>query len=440
MGDILETINMWTAGMDSDFVLNASCKGFPLTAEPCRVSELGQRGWHLLDDALAYPVAVLRRPALTHNLAWMQDFVQRKGVALAPHGKTTMSPELFRLQLQAGAWGLTFANVHQLRVGLAAGAQRAIIANQLVSDADLDGLDALLHQHPQARVWFLVDSLAQLDALANWGARRKNARCWDVLLELGIAGYRTGCRTHEQALALAQAIAASPIASLGGVECYEGGLGRCDSAHDIEAVSALVRSVQALVQQIDAQGLWGGDEVLLSAGGSAVFDLVIPMLKTQVKSRPVQGVLRSGCYVTHDHWNYARYLKLVEAREGLSSSLQPALEIWAKVQSVPEPGLAILSAGRRDLSFDQCMPMPVRWAARGESGEGAMQATPESWKVKALSDQHAHMVFDASGVWPQVGDRVALGISHPCTTFDKWRWMAVIEDDGRISGAISTHF
>ena len=426
--------------ISSDFVLNASCKGYPLTAEPCAVSALGQRGWHLLEDALAYPVAVLRRPALAHNLAWMQAFVQRKGVALAPHGKTTLSPELFRMQLQAGAWGLTFANVHQLRVGLAAGAQRAIIANQLVADADLDGLDLLLNQYPQARVWFLVDSLAQLRALADWGARRGQPRCWDVLLELGIAGYRTGCRTHEEALALAQAMAESGVVRLGGVECYEGGLGQCDSAHDIEAVSALVRSVQALVQKIDEQHLWGGDEVLLSAGGSAVFDLVIPMLKTQIKSRPVQGVLRSGCYVTHDHWNYARYLKLVEAREGLSASLLPALEVWAKVQSVPEPGLAILSAGRRDLSFDQCMPMPVRWAARGQSGEGAMQATPESWKVKALSDQHAHMVFDAQGAWPQVGDRVALGISHPCTTFDKWRWMAIIEDDGRISGAISTHF
>jgi D-serine dehydratase len=426
--------------MNDDFVLNAACKGFPLAAEPCAVSQLGARGWNLLDDALAYPVAVLRRPALTHNLAWMQNFVRRKGVALAPHGKTTLSPELFRMQLQAGAWGLTFANVHQLRVGLAAGVQRALIANQLVTDADLDGLDLLLRQNPQLRVWFLVDSLAQLAVLADWGRRRGNARRWDVLLEWGIAAYRTGCRTHDQALALAQAMAASPVVRLGGVECYEGGLGRCDSAHDIEAVSGLVRSVQALVQQIDAQNLWGGDEVLLSAGGSAVFDLVIPMLKTQVKSRPVQGVLRSGCYVTHDHWNYARYLKLVEAREGLSESLQPALEIWTQVQSVPEPGLAILTAGRRDLSFDQCMPMPVRWAARGQRGAGAMQVAPESWKVKALSDQHAHMVFDAEGVWPTVGDRVALGISHPCTTFDKWRWMAIIEDDGRISGAISTHF
>jgi len=309
-----------------------------------------------------------------------------------------------------------------------------------VSDADLDGLDFLLRQHPQARVWFLVDSLAQLQALADWAARRGKPRCWDVLLELGIAGYRTGCRTHEQALLLAQAMAVSGVARLGGVECYEGGLGQCDSAHDMEAVSALVRSVQALVQQIDAQNLWGSDEVLLSAGGSAVFDLVIPMLKTQVQSRPVQGVLRSGCYVTHDHWNYARYLKLVEAREGLSASLQPALEVWAQVQSVPEPGLAILTAGRRDLSFDQCMPMPVRWAAKDHQPGVDIAIAPRGWQIKALSDQHAHMSFFVEGLWPQVGDRVALGISHPCTTFDKWRWMAVIEDDGRISGAISTHF
>ncbi len=426
--------------MNPELVLDGRCKGYPLTATPCAVSQLGQLGWNLLDDVLSYPVAVLRRPALQHNLTWMQDFVQRKGVALAPHGKTTLSPELFRMQLQAGAWGLTFANVHQLRVGLAAGAKNAIIANQLVSDADLDGLNFLLNQNPQARVCFLVDSLAQLACLADWKQRRQSPRCWDVLLELGIDAYRTGCRTQEQALALAQAMHESDAVCLGGVECYEGGLGRCDNAHDIEAISGLVRNVKSLVQQIDALNLWGGDEVLLSAGGSAVFDLVIPLLKLQVKSRPVQGVLRSGCYLTHDHWNYARYLKLVELREGLSASLRPALEVWAKVQSVPEPGLAILSAGRRDLSFDQCMPMPVRWAAKAQKVAEPIQATPESWKVQALSDQHAHMAFAPEGVWPQVGDRVALGISHPCTTFDKWRWMALIEDDGRISGAISTHF
>jgi len=258
-----------------------------------------------------------------------------------------------------------------------------------------------------------------------------------VLLELGTPGFRTGCRSHEEALALAHGLAASTAVRLGGVECYEGGLATCDSAHDSEAVSALVRRVRALVLAIDAEGLWGDGQVLITAGGSAIFDLVIPLLTGYPLSRPVQGVLRSGCYVTHDHGRYAGFLRLVEQREGLQGSLQPAIEIWAMVQSVPEPGLALLSAGRRDVSFDQRMPLPVRWAARGSR---TIQAAPALWEVHALSDQHAHMRFDPAGVSPRVGDRVALGISHPCTTFDKWHWMALVDDQARITGAIGTHF
>ena len=412
-------------------------KGFPLTAAPCATEDIGQRQWHVLDDVMPYPLATLRTPALAHNLAWMQAWAQRKGVGLAPHGKTTMSPELFRMQLQAGAWGMTVANVHQLQLALEVGAQRCIIANQVLADADLDGLDALLTRYTGARVWFLVDSLAQLAMIEDWAQRRSSARCFDVLLELGTEGFRTGCRTQEQALALARALSASPVARLGGVECYEGGLAQCDSAHDSEAVSALVRRVRAVVQAIDAENLWAGEQLLITAGGSAIFDLVIPLLTGYPLSRPVQGVLRSGCYVTHDHGNYARFLHLVEQREGLGSSLQPALEIWAMVQSVPEPGLALLSAGRRDVSYDQRMPMPVRWAARGSR---AIETTPAHWQVHALSDQHAHMRFDPTEQAPQVGDRIALGISHPCTTFDKWRWMALVDDEARITGAISTRF
>jgi D-serine dehydratase len=192
-----------------------------------------------------------------------------------------------------------------------------------------------------------------------------------------------------------------------------------------------------VVQAIDGEALWQDEQLLISAGGSAIFDLVIPLLSAYALSRPVQGVLRSGCYVTHDHGNYSRFLRLIEQREGLGSSLQPALEVWAMVQSVPEPGLALLSAGRRDVSFDQRMPMPVRWSARGSQ---AIEPTPSHWQVQALSDQHAHMRFDPAGQAPQVGDRVALGISHPCTTFDKWRWMALVDDQAHITGAISTRF
>ena len=412
-------------------------KAWPVWVPSHELSALGERGWRVLDDHLPYPLATLRREALMHNLHWLQGWATRKGVALAPHGKTTMSPELFQLQLQAGAWGLTVAHVSQLSVALAAGASRCIIANQVLAPADLDGLLHLRQRHPHAQVWFLVDSMAQLALIEQWHLQRQVDRPLDVLLELGVPGFRTGCRSHEEALALARALAASPAVRLCGLECYEGGLAQCDSAHDSAAVSTLVRRVREVLQAIDQEALWQDETVLVTAGGSAIFDLILPLLVGYRLQRPVQGVLRSGCYITHDHGHYAGFLRLVEQREGLDSSLQPALEVWTLVQSVPEPGLALLSGGRRDLSHDQRMPVPVRWAPRGSR---LAQAAPVQWQVQALSDQHAHLRLDPEGPQPQVGDRVALGISHPCTTFDKWRWMALVEEDGLISGTIHTCF
>lgn len=423
--------------MTQDFMLDHRCKSYPATAAPCRPAELAAKGWHLLAEDLPFPLAVLRSSALAHNLAWMQDYARRNGAALAPHGKTTMSPELFKQQLDAGAWGLTFATVYQLAVGVRAGARRAIVANQIVADADLDGLQALLAQYADLRVWFLVDSLEQLRLIEDWERRRQTGTRFDTLLEIGIAGQRTGCRTADQAVVLAQAIAASPAARLGGIECYEGGVATCDSQHDTREVTALLRRVLEVARLCDQQGLYSEPHIMLSAGGSAVFDLVMPLLRAQDLSRPVLGVLRSGCYITHDHGKYGRFLRQLEQREGLDASLRPALEVWTHVQSVPEPGLALLTCGRRDISYDLEMPRPVRLARRGERRAGD---SPHGWSISALNDQHAYLRFDPDGQAPRVGDRVALGISHPCTTFDKWRWMALIDDDGAITGAISTCF
>lgn len=420
-----------------ELILDHRSKSYPLGAAPCRASDIASRGWNVLADDLPYPLAAIRRSALAHNIAWMQDFAQRKGVALAPHGKTTMSPELFRQQLAGGAWGLTFATIFQLAVGVEAGARRAIIANQVLGDADLDGLAGLLAAHPDLRVWFLVDSLAQLAMIEQWARRRGFAGKFDTLVEIGVPGQRTGVRTQGEAVTLARAIARSPAAQLGGIECYEGGVAKCDSEHDAKEVSALVHRVTEAVRACDAENLFAGDTILLTAGGSAVFDLVVPLLRTQGLSRPVQGVLRSGCYVTHDHGNYKRFLQLVEKREGLDESLRPALEVWSMVQSVPEPGLALLTCGRRDISYDIELPMPVKHSPRGTR---EVTGVPADWKISALNDQHAYLRFDPAGRVPQVGDRVVLGISHPCTTFDKWRWLAVIEDDSAVSGAISTRF
>ena len=419
---------------------NAHCKSFPLSAAPLGAEDIAAQHWHLLADDLAYPLAVLQRSALMHNLAWMQAYASAKGVHLAPHGKTTMSPELFRLQLEAGAWGLSFATIFQLGVGVQAGVRRALIANQVLAPVDLGGLRALLQRHPDLQVWFLVDSLAQLRLIEHWAASQRPAKPFDVLLEIGVAGKRTGCRTRDEALALAQALAVSLAVRLCGVECYEGNAAQCDNDPDVAAVTDLVRRVLEITHACDAQALFASDKILLSAGGSAVFDLVLPLLRAGGLSRPVQGVLRSGCYITHDHGHYQRYLDLLQQREGLQSSLLPALEVWTLVQSVPEPGLAFLSCGRRDISHDLELPMPQRLARAGVRDMADVIATPPDWRITALNDQHAYLQFDPAGLIPAVGDRVVLGLSHPCTTFDKWRWMAIAEDDGLVTGAIHTCF
>jgi D-serine dehydratase len=177
--------------------------------------------------------------------------------------------------------------------------------------------------------------------------------------------------------------------------------------------------------------------VLLSAGGSSIFDLVAPYLKPAL-SRPVRGVLRSGCYVTHDHGSYRRYLAAMDTRLACGHGLRAALEVWALVQSCPEPGLAMLTVGKRDVSYDIEMPIPALWCRRGLL---VPEAAPADWRVSAMNDQHAYLRHPVhAAVVPQVGDRVALGISHPCTTFDKWRWMAVVNEAYDVVDAIVTCF
>jgi D-serine dehydratase len=420
-----------------DPVLDPTFKGFPHGSPPLRRSAVGAQGWNVVGGDLPLPLAVIRASALAHNIDFMQRLVSRGGVDFAPHGKTTMSPQLLRRQLDAGAWGLTFANVTQLQAGLAAGARRLLIANQVLAAADLAAIDALRDARPGTRVLFLLDSPAQLALIEDTSPDAP----FEVLLEIGLAGGRTGCRTHEAAMALARRASASRAVTLAGIECYEGLTVSGDDASDRAHVDELFDRCDAVARHCAAEDLFEGDEVLVSAGGSAVFDLVVPRLRP-VLGRPVRGLLRSGCYVTHDQGQYRRYVEVVNRRIGCTDAqgLQAALEVWTWVQSLPEPGLAILAAGKRDLSHDLGMPTPLAVWPRARRER---RPAPAGWKITGLNDQHAYLRLDGEGSPAQpleVGDRVVLGISHPCTTFDKWRWMPVVDDDYGVVDAIVTCF
>ena len=424
-------------------VFGSHLKGFPSAGAPLTREQIPAQGWNLLLGDLALPLAVLKQLALQHNLHWMRDFCAQRGLHLAPHGKTSMSPELWQLQLDAGAWGISFATVFQAAVGARHGVPVLLIANQVIQRAELDALAALHAERPGLRSMFLVDSVGQVDAIEAWAADRSFKGRFEVLLELGIAGQRTGTRTADEARQAAARIAASPVLRLVGIECYEGTTAYCDHAKDRATVQGLMDRVETTAREAIAQGWFAQEEIILTAGGSAIFDLVAERLTPDL-GRPVRGVLRSGSYLTHDHQRYTRYLCCVAERLNLRETLKPTLEVLACVQSQPEPGLALLSMGKRDVAYDLDLPQPV-WRSHPQAmGQGGSpQPVPAHWRIDALNDQHAYLRFEATAPqaeWPQLGQTVASGISHPCTTFDKWRWLPVVDDTYSVVDAVTTWF
>ena len=404
-------------------------KGFPTTQPAVTPATIGQCGWSLTAGDLPLPVLAIREDAVAANIATMRTWCETFDVSLAPHGKTTMAPELFARQMDAGAWAMTVANVAQGAVCVAFGVPRILIANEVVEPSAIRWIgDA---QRAGSEVWMLVDSVVGIERLV--AARAADDPPIRVLLEIGMPNGRAGVRGSAAADQVAAAAAAADGVVLSGVAGWEGHISGSDLAVVEQQVDEYLRDVRATVERLDAAGLFAGlDEVVVSAGGSAWFDRVTQLLRPEI-STPVRLVLRSGCTVSHDDGLYHRLSPFERQSVPGSGRLVAALEAWGAVLSQPEPGLAIVGIGKRDVSFDIDLPMP-RWVSR----DGVVRDL-DGWQVVALNDQHAFLRHQQIGDLA-VGDLVGFGISHPCTSFDKWRLLPLIDAERRVVGAIHTCF
>src|SRR3954470_19736922 len=264
-------VNPALAALDATMI-DGSVKGYPATAEPAKLGEIRQRGWNLLKQDLPFPVAVLKTSALDHNSRWMARFRHEQGVDLCPHGKTTMSPQLFQRQLADGAWGITAATVQQLRIARQFGVQRIVMANQLIDPQGTRAVLAELKRDPSFDFYCLVDSVAGVRFLADAVKASGLTRPLQVLLEGGIVGGRTGCRTMEDAAAVAAAIrAAAPHLVLRGVEGFEG-LIHDERADDrASKVRLFLDFLGSIVRRGIEETWFAPGEILVTAGGSAEF-------------------------------------------------------------------------------------------------------------------------------------------------------------------------
>ena len=179
-------------------VFDPLTKGFPAAHAPLALGDIANHNWNLLAGDLTAPVAVMRKSALEHNARWMRHLLDKFGLQLAPHAKTTMTPHLWAQQAAHGCWGLTVATVQQAEVAAAFGCHNVLIANQVTGRAQVRGIVELGHAHDALEIYVLVDTIAGLKALSDDVAAAKTEHPVNVLLEWGFQGGRTGCRTIEE--------------------------------------------------------------------------------------------------------------------------------------------------------------------------------------------------------------------------------------------------
>ncbi|WP_327361785.1 alanine racemase [Streptomyces sp. NBC_01296] len=408
-------------------------KGLPPDAERAKltVGRLAAEKRDLYTGGFTTPVLTLDADALEHNLTALGTYAARHGLAFAPHGKTCMAPQLFQRQLEHGAWGITSAVPHQARVYRAFGIQRIFLANELVDPAALQWVAAELAADPGFRFVCYVDSVRGVQLMDR--ALQGQDQVVDVVVELGAGeGARTGARTDEDCRAVADAVAGAATLRLVGIAGYEAEVPGADP----DSVHAYLSRLTALAVEFDRAGRFAPDleEIVVSAGGSAWFDAVADVFGALPElSRPTLRLLRSGAYVSHDHGWYTRLTPFNRVPE--EGGLRPAFRLWTQVVSRPSPTQAFVNAGKRDIAYDLGLPEAelVRDALTGE------ERPATGVRVVKLSDQHAWLETDSADD-VNVGDWVALGMSHPCTIFEKWPLIPVVAADGTVTDYVRTFF
>jgi D-serine dehydratase len=392
--------------------------------------------WNLLREDVSLPAAILLSENIEHNLCWMQKFIEKYNVKLAPHGKTTMIPKLFHQQLNHGAWAITLATVQQVQVAYSAGVRRVLMANQLVGKTNMTIIRQLLNDDPNFDFYCLIDSSTNVEELGKFFDHENKSRRLQVLLEIGVSNGRTGVRNEDEENMILNTLSKYPNSlALVGVELFEGVL------TEEQPIRLMLQRTVACLQRLINTNYLSRSPPILTGAGSAWYDVVAEEFS---KIGPaVDIVLRPGCYLSHDMGIYRRAQKRILEQNSVArdishdGALRPALQIWAYIQSIPEINRAIITFGKRDAAFDAGYPMPALHY-RSEWSK-PLEIDPTKYQITNMMDQHAFMACPSDHNL-MVGDIIAFDISHPCLTFDKWRKILLVNNDYTVIDILDTYF
>lgn len=399
--------------------------------------KLSHQGWNILAEEVSFPIAVLKEQDIVNNAKWMQGFSEKSRVKLAPHGKTSMAPDLFKLQLEAGCWGMSLATIPQVINAYNHGIQRIILANQLVGKFHCQQVADILAKGDLTFYCF-VDSIENATYLGEFFSQTDIKL--NILLEIGVPGGRCGWRDFSTVHELVDTIGEYACLNIAGISFYEGVI---HGEHAEEKIGEFIREIKTLFLQLSSENRFYSDDVIITGAGSAWYDVVAKTLVEQSNKVNFTPVIRPGCYLIHDTGIYQDAQNIVMSRSQIAcdigGDLTSSLTVWAYVYSVPEPGLVIIGLGKRDAAFDAGLPTPELHYRPGQKAPTNITASKKQWQVTNIMDQHCMMTVDNNDdIKP--GDLVSFSTSHPCLTLDKWRKIGIVNNEYIVTKQIATYF
>ena len=402
----------------STTVIEGKFKGFPIDSYGKTLEQFLATKPNLFTANFQFPIMVLKESAVKNNIAQMMSFCNSVDAQLAPHVKTTMSPQLAQMQVAAGATALTVANFWQGSIFLKHGFKNLIIANEVLDPTAIAEI-AKINKQKQAEIIFYVDSILALEIIQKFTPLTGEQ---NLFIEIGAENGRGGVRELSLVEQLAQRIKTDQRLNLIGVTGFEGAVP--DAARGRRGERKVSKFCQKIVAAAELAYPYKSDQpFVISAGGSAYFDIVARELNKFEKPRRL--LLRSGGYITHDH----KYYEEIYPFASTNRSFQPAIEVWGQVISKPERDFGVLNLGKRDIGNDLHNPIPIK------SYDGQVKSF--SAVIEKLNDQHGYLRGKQEFSLAQL---IGLGISHPCTTFDKWGLIPLVNDDYDLIDCMQTFF
>jgi D-serine deaminase-like pyridoxal phosphate-dependent protein len=315
------------------------------------------------------PVAVIDMDRVERNIARIQAACDAAGLANRPHIKTHKSPHLARLQIEAGARGITCQKLGEAEIMAEAGIGDILISYNLIGEEKMARLGAL---QARASVTVACDNAVVVQGLPQAAARA--GRPLAVVVECDTGRQRAGVETPAEAVALARQIAGSNGLRFEGFMLYPTESGWTEAQRFLDAALAGVR----------AEGL---DAAIISTGGT-------PNLKNLGQ---LHGATehRAGTYIYNDR---------MQVKAGVAQWGDCALQIYSTVVSRAAADRGILDAGSKTLTSD---------TGGGLDGFGLILEHPEA-KIARFAEEHGFLDLVSSNTRPAIGDVVRIIPNHVC--------------------------